>query len=98
MDNNNLNEEEKKAYKDYLINREILRNAYKTENGRYALLALLADLDFFDAGVETPEEVARQNAARLLLYKLGIWRKENAKRIVDALLNMPYTTKDEKDV
>ena len=34
---------------------------------------------------------------KVLLEKLGIWREHNAKRITDALLNMPYMEEEIKN-
>ena len=86
---------EKKVREQQIKNREKARSVYDTSDGRVLLTDLLDDLDFFNAAVETQQDMARQNSARVLLSKLGIWQPHNIRRIVDALMNMPYAREDE---
>ncbi len=93
-----LNDKDLFTVEDEAKNREKLRSVYTSENGRLALMSLLNDLNFLNMDLHTEQDMARQNSARILLYRLGIWRPENMKRIVDALMDMPYFVKDEKNV
>jgi len=85
----------KKTLEEIIKNREKARLVYDPEAGRVLLTDLLNDLDFFNMDLQTEQDMARQNSARKLLYKLGIWQPHNMRRIVDALMNMPYAREDE---
>jgi len=80
-----------------LKDRETVRGVYNSEDGRTVLTDILADLNFFCGDIKTEQEMAKQNSARVLLNRLGIWQKHNARRIVNALMDMPYYQKDEHE-
>lgn len=84
--------------KEEAKNIEKARIVYNSENGRVLLTDLLNDLDFYNMDLQTQQDMVRQNSARMLLKKLGIWYPHNMKHIVDALMNMPYTMEVKKDV
>ncbi|MCK5614053.1 hypothetical protein KAR91_69965 [Candidatus Pacearchaeota archaeon] len=77
-------------------NRDIARKVYGTPQGRALLADLLNDLGFFSSVLETPVEIALENQAKILLEKLGVWNEHNMMRIVNALMDMPYTHETEK--
>ena len=89
------NNKETDAYLQYLRNRDIMRKVYNTKDGAIMLTDLLNDSGFFAMDGQTEADMALENSAKRLLYKLGIWRPENMHRIVEALLKMPYATEDE---
>ncbi len=72
-------------------NVEVTRKVYNTPEGRAVLTSLLNDLGFFRLDLSTEQDIEKENQAKILLNKLGIWREHNVFRIVEALLNMPYT-------
>ena len=72
-------------------NIELLRKVYGTPEGRTALTDILNTAGFFRMDLETPQDIALENSAKILLSKIGIWKEHNAFRIVNALMNMPYT-------
>ena len=82
-------------YRQYLINRDRMRKVYNTKEGSLMLADLLNDLGFYAMNGQTEADIAMENSAKGLLYKLGIWRPENMLAITEALLGMPYATKDE---
>ena len=71
-------------------NRDIARKVYDTVEGRALLADILNDSKFFVIDLEDPRDIALENSAKNLLYKLGIWRPHNIMRIVNALMDMPY--------
>lgn len=64
---------------------ETYRHVLLMGDGPAVLADILYDLHFFDAFVESEEEVALNNYARKLLVKLGIWRAEHIDQIVGEL-------------
>ena len=77
-------------------NRDIYRKVFGSHEGRLVLMDMLNDLDFFEMEVESETKLVLQNYAKVILEKMGIWREHNAKRIADALLNMPYMEEEIK--
>ena len=77
-------------------NRDIARKVYGGPQGRALLADLLNDLGFFSSVLETPVEIALENQAKILLEKLGIWQEHNMMRIVNALMDMPFTSETKK--
>ena len=71
-------------------NRDIARKVYGSPVGRALLTDILNDLKFFSM-LESAEDMAVHNQALSLLNKLGIWREHNITRIVNALMDMPFT-------
>lgn len=76
-------------------NRDIARKVYGTPEGRALLADLLNELGFFAMDLGTPQDIAKENTAKDLLYKLGVWREHNVMRIVNALMDMPYVAPNE---
>jgi len=78
-------------------NRDVYRKVFLSEEGRKVLMHILNDLGFFQTEEVSEEIVVLQSYAKTLLERMGIWREHNAKRITDALLNMPYMEKEIKN-
>jgi hypothetical protein len=57
------------------------------QSNHEVLLSELISLNFFQE-CRTEEEMALNNKAKELLCRLGIWRPENAERIILALLEV----------
>lgn len=64
------------------------RSVFNTEVGRAVLTHILTELHFFDEIISTPEEIALSNYARTLLNRIGAWKGENVKDIVDSLMTI----------
>lgn len=90
-----MTKEESQSFERFLRKRDHLRKFYNTVDGAIVLTDLLNDLGFFRMDLEEPQDIAKQNSAKELLYKLGIWQEHNIYRIVEALLKMPYTSEEE---
>lgn len=88
-------DEERKAFEAFCKNRDLMRKVYNTKDGAIMLTDILNDLQFFSTHIEGESEIAMENSAKRLLYKLGIWQPHNAFRIVEALLAMEYSSKEE---
>lgn len=65
----------------------LYREVFSSESGRMVLAHMLVELHFFDEvdAALVNEEVYLRNYARKLLYRIGIWREQNIKEIVDKL-------------
>lgn len=79
-------------------NVEIARKVYGTPEGRALLADILNENRLFAMDNDTVIDLALENSAKTLLYKLGIWREHNMMRIVNALMAMPYSDEEEPDV
>lgn len=85
-----LDDHRKRTVERIQRNRSVYRRTFETQEGIQTLTAILNDLGFFNQHIETPAEVAKANAARQLLYNLGIWQDANRVNIVAALMRLPY--------
>jgi hypothetical protein len=66
------------------------RNVFSSLNGKLVLMDILEDLGHFNSELNTtPEMVAMQSSAKMILKKLGVWDSRNIERIVDAYLTIP---------
>lgn len=66
----------------------LYQKVFGTLEGREVLTHMLSELCFFDRMIESEAEVALSNYARLLLFRIGVWREGNVRDLVDALLAM----------
>jgi len=60
---------------------------YDDDRGRKVLLSELVNLCFFRT-CKTEEEMLKSNHAKELLCRIGIWRPENAEKIVQKLMEV----------
>ena len=70
------------------------RTVFNTGLGRWVLADILEDLHFFNP-LKTEEEMTLSNYGKTLLRRLGIFETENKQSIVDSLLNISWTEKEE---
>ena len=70
---------------------------FGSADGKLVLADLLNDLEFLNMDVQKAEEVTRQNIARQILAKLGIWQPKNVYRLVEDFVGMPWDTEGEND-
>ena len=64
---------------------ECFRRVFSTDDGKRVLHQLLLDLQFFNYQINSPQEIALNNYAKLMIFKrLGC---NNDKQISDAIFN-----------
>jgi hypothetical protein len=65
---------------------DLYQRVFNNEDGRWVLIDILNDLGMWSREVESVEEVATQNYARLLLEKCGAWQAQRLPDIIASLL------------
>lgn len=70
--------------------REAYRRTFNTPDGKAVLTDILNDLGLYSAQIETPGDVALQNYARKLLFKLGAWREANIFLLTQGFMELPW--------
>lgn len=83
--------EEKKNNKDVEVTRKYRKVFLSTEDGLFVLTDILNELgDFsyrsFKSEEDAKESIIKSNISKLILWKLGVWRTENATKIPEAMV------------
>lgn len=75
------------------------RRVFNTADGREVLRDLLNDMEFFaDSEAMSSEwQVEKERMARRILAKCGVWRPDNTRHLVGALMGLPFDVPKEKE-
>ena len=68
------------------------RTCFSTGPGKVVLTDLLINAGFFDTDLKTPEEIAVENYAKQILYKMGVYNRKDLSqqvRFVNNIIVLP---------